>query len=795
MNLFLIAIGMNRRQTRYLMSRYPLIIVTSILFIFSSCIEGPEIVIDPQVGTEVQFGLSLEDGIKTRTVYGVETPTGFPVYWVHGDRVIIASPECLEGRNSARYEVACSTNVQSKADALNKVDAAGVQWGDSKTATFYSIYPAIGNDLSIKNGNVDATLTVASTQYAKISQSSTDNTTYAQPADMGNVIMYATASASNGDPVSLQYRPFSTVIEFQTKIKGMAAGEKPLTIQSITLSAPSTNIAGQFKFTFPQNENGSPSIAPINGTTSNSITIHFTENDEYKFVVSGQQTLKFKMCIMPIAGVSSMDGWKVVLATSAGNKSITLKSTDQDGKTTSLTPGKVHKIVLPELSYAATDWVYKNESWITSIPDYEKVYLTELSLPGAWYAGGKSSEGYQATDAIKELWTAGIRAFAVETKVGGGTSVNAHRNPEYILISGTGGNSDRSFQSGTNSLHPSETSKATVYKKITGSKEIGDLIEDIIDEITADQYAVLVLSYADGGESGRRYVDYGAWLQLLYEAYNGLGDQYKKRIFGYANGEMLNQTTTVKDVLNKLIIKVNIDENIAESGHIKWDATREDWSSGDYSYTYNDNLPSILSFNPFVSYLSSKDRPYYSKIYWKEWSDNYRVYTDAPNFTNGDFLWCFSSANRTSTDNSSDTTIPEYKDRKAALGAMMAKSKQIYEASTHNVWFYFNCGGTQATSDKDDNASPISFAKNMNYWLYDTVTAKLNSTDPSPLGIVMFNRCTDRNYMGPQIIEAIIKMNSRFYLKHEGDVDPERPITQFDDSLVGVDNWSTDFIQ
>ena len=125
----------------------------------------------------------------------------------------------------------------------------------------------------------------------------------------------------------------------------------------------------------------------------------------------------------------------------------------------------------------------------------------------------------------------------------------------------------------------------------------------------------------------------------------------------------------------------------------------------------------------------------------------------------------FSSANRTQADGGKDTTVPTYQNRKDALGAMMNFSKTVYDRSSHNVWFYFNCGGTQATSSTSKNPSPTDFAKTMNSWLLNTINAK---TDPSPLGIVMFNQCTSDTYSGPAIVKAIIEMNSKFYLKHAG---------------------------
>lgn len=99
----------------------------------------------------------------------------------------------------------------------------------------------------------------------------------------------------------------------------------------------------------------------------------------------------------------------------------------------------------------------------------------------------------------------------------------------------------------------------------------------------------------------------------------------------------------------------------------------------------------------------------------------------------------------------------------------MDHSKNIYDASTHNVWFYFNCGGTQATSSTSSNPSPTTFAATMNEWLLTTIKGKTNA---SPLGIVIFNQCTGDNatYHGADIIHEIIEMNSKFYLKHAGDV-------------------------
>ena len=724
-------------------------------------------------GDEVQFGLSLPG--KTKTIYGeenTETKT-FPIYWANGDKVKVASPQCQSGRNNAEYAVSVKTAKQSYADTLKRTGEYGVQWGSEEIADFYSIYPSTaGTTLNINGKTVTATLHVDATQFANTSSKKdayNKEYFYSQPAEMGNVVMYAKAeSVDKGATVELHYTPFSTVLEFELTAPGSTDEnhQADITIQSITLVAPTgTIIAGDFIFKFPTETNASPSVS-ADASGSNVITLHFLNNNQYTTKLNTSvQTLKAKMCVMPISGVKNLSGWKVEVATSAGTFSKTL--TEQTGE---LKPGLVHKIKLPQLKYGASEWVFKPGNWIPSLPDYGNIYLSELSLPGAWYAG--SDEAYQETSDIATLWNAGVRAFAVETKTSSSYTWNAtytdyYGVPQYISVSGTAGNSGFSYRFGTNSLHSDSKSDAKVYK--TDGTNISTVITNVAKQVSKDEYAVLVLSYADGGSSGMRYVDFGAWMKLLYDTYNTLDASVKTKI--YQNEVTSN--TTVKDVLGKLILKINVDENIAKEGYL---TVKDGWfSDKKYTYVYEDNLPAVFSYNPFIFQMNESDKysvPFFSNLSCRTWGDDtdtHRKYmraTEVQSLSNP-FVWCFSSANRTQEDTGTDGTIPTYANRKAALGAMMEYSKQIYEASTHNVWFYFNCGGTQATSQTSSSPSPspTAFATKMNKWLLDEINAK---TDPSPLGIVMFNQCTSDTYYGPAIIRAIIEMNSKFYLKHAG---------------------------
>ena len=693
------------------------IVSLALAFTVASCSDDMESPNHPaNTGDEVQFGAALS-GVDTRTVYGDETTTGFPIYWVQGDKVKVASPQC--GVKQAEYSVSVASETQNYATSLNKTGAAGIQWGTSETADFYSIYPSDGAALNIQGNNVTATLRVNATQYAKTTdKTGTDKKTYiyAQPAEMGNVVMYAkTANVSkSAEAVNLHYKPFSTVIEFEITAPATNSGnqQSAIIIQALTLTAPTgTTIAGDFTFNFPENDTSAPTIAAASGG-SNAITLHFLENNKYNTVLSTTKNMmKAKMCLMPVSGVSSLEGWTVAVNTSAGTFSKTLT-----GQTGGLKPGMVHKLKLPQLSYASDEWVYSLDNWITSLPDYKNIYLSEVSLPGAWYAG--SSEAYQATTDFTTLWNAGVRAFSVECRT------SSKLFSTRVVISGSGNNIGNAYIGGT---------------------EISSTIASIASAINRNEYGVLVLSYADGGSGGHRDEDHAFFISGIA---NEITQSGATNIY---TGE-ITANTTINDVLGKLIIKVNVDANIPIG-------------------TYANNMNALFSYNPFVQQIKSAggsfDTPYFSDLYWKTWNDSYKTYhTSMPN----GLTWCFSSANRTQLNSGTDTNIPKYEDRQAALKKMGDESKKIYDASTHNVWFYFNAGGTQATSI-DSKESPTEFAKVMNEWLLNSINTKIKNSEPSPLGIVMFNQCTGDNatYHGTDIIKAIIEMNSMFYLKHAGD--------------------------
>ena len=694
-------------------------------------------------GDEVQFGLSLQN---SRTIYGPEGASSFPIYWSQGDKILVASPQC--SRKEAEYGVT-PVSGQSYAEALTRTGDAGVQWG-STDADFYSIYPSRGASWeTISLDNVTAKLNILSVQNANLV---VENGTY-RAADMDNVIMYARkAGVENGTTVNLQYTPYSTVLEFQLKITQNMDTQGNLTtwgsvkVMSMTLTAPEgTAIAGDFTLKF--NGDNAPVIT-ANGNNTNSIKMDFATQP---MLDQKNQTLKAKLALIPISGIKNLDGWTVSFEVLEGTDTKTkIYTKELDDIEKELKPGLIHKVALPSIS-SETAWKPDMDAWITQLYDYKNIYLTELSLPGAWYAGAPTGEDYQATDNVATLWNAGVRAFAVECRTNSSNNIfSNYSNPISVVVSGTGRR-----LTGTDA-YTGGTAIRTLIKSIATQVENSVYTDENGEE--QGQVAVLVLSYADGGETGHREIDHNYFI-------NGVKTEITQSGATNVYDKEITANTTVSDVLGKLIIKINVDDNIPKS-------------------SYADDANMFFSYNPFLQQLKPAEnekvvdysKVLFSKMYCKKWDDSYRVITTV-NAT--DFLWCFSSANRTQVDTGTNTTIPTYAQRKTALGQMMEHSKDY--AESHNIWFYFNAGGTQTTSSEDKTTSGSAFATAMNPWLLNLIQLKANGgtdeegifgvkgayveSDPSPLGIVMFNYCTSDTYKGPSIISEIVYMNNKAKLQ------------------------------
>lgn len=724
-------------------------------------------------GSDIAFQLNLQSDPQTRTLYGEETNNAFPIYWVDQDQIIVASPQCAAGRNNALYQVTVPNATSHTATAVTKVNEAGVQWGDKLPANFYSVYPVAYNSSAsnvvrneIVNGTDNAVAHLNVRNYQTNIFTKENGKWVGTPIDRKSMtdlsanlknpdaLMYAQTRQTTDGNVQLTFKPFT--VAFNVTLQGYtvteALGTDPtVTIQEVAITAPEgTQLVGNFDATFNADGTSDPQVNTNVNTLSEPNVIHIptlSTVDGHYLTISQNESVTFNVFAIPTNKTIGSD-WTLTVRTTSGTFTRALTPGSGNGAA-NLIAGQMHKLNMPTFQVANT-FQFNQSSWIAQIP--RNVYLSELSIPGAWYA---SQSEYQGSVTYASLWSAGVRAFGIETRSSVPTRFEDTRN--HVVVSGTGDNSGN----------------------ITGNKYVGgtpivNVMRELITQLQShtNEYALLVLSYADGGSGGHNAEDYSYWLQGIYNEYNALTTTEK----GYVYSDAITPNTTVGDVVGKLIIKVNVGGNLP-GGNI---------TLGDYA----GNLPGLLSYTDIKWENSTANSSLISNLYWGSWSNDYmtNVSGTVESLDPNSLYWNYTVANRTST--ASGAGIPSYANRQGSITTILANSRAIYEAGHQNMWFFVGAGGTQATSSTSRNPSATAFASTMNKWINDKLVEKINGEDFSPFGIVMCNYITDATYTGPTIIENIIKMNRLFRLNRD-ESQPEWPGTTQQNSPANYSSFHT----
>lgn len=716
-------------------------------------------------GDEVVFAAKLNID-QTRTIYDGENAdkTGLKINWTNKDYIAVASPQCMAGRQTGYYKVnigdASSLNY---AVSLDKQGETGVQWGNADKANFYAVYPAASaNDIKVTGNSATANITVPSQQINFLPNNyspSTDGatTSYVLNPDnntMAGQFMYAQAKdQESGKPVELQFTPTATTL--MITFKGFRPNEdlipsSGVMIQNVTLTAPTgTNLAGSFNVKFNADAVTAPSITADNTkATSNSITattLYQTadgNNGQYLSLKPGQ-SFSIKILLNPVLSENLKigEGWTISIKT-AENGTYTKALTAAETANTTLVAGKVHKMNLPLITVSGDAWKFEgNESsWMAQIP--HNVYVTELSLPGAWYAWDGShtgkgnfitgrydtNEGYQkATATISELFKKGIRAFHVETRVGF-TSTGSRLDNATVVMNGTGNNGTRYYQNAT---------------------ALTDMINNMqsVLSTSSDEYAVLAINYSDGGSKSLGDDCKSIWvnkLQSILSSYNNIV---------FANE--ITPNTTVGEVRGKIIVLICIDAEVENN------ATT--WPNALFAYTDMKWESGSLNTS-LISPMKWKAWPYSTG---NTFGENVDITTVANN-ANSLYL-NYTLANRSynsTTETNLHNNLPSLLMRQNAISTIISNSDKIYATETHNTWYLIGAGGTTAqnTSGDSDTNGPSNVANSLNQYLLDQVNTKLNGNSPSPVGLVFINQATNDSYNGPALIKAIFDMNNKFYL-------------------------------
>lgn len=711
-------------------------VIPLLAFLASSCQDEEQASIQPATGDEVRFGASLEQNATTRTIYGeVQNNNAFPIYWVNGDKVLVYSPQCVPITN-AIYQVSAGEQ-QNYATSLDKTGENGLQWGESPTADFYSVYPAIDQNsedpsgAEIRNGN-SVVLTMPAQQdngYVN------NNGTLTVQPDMRACFMVAnTPDVQSGSTVELQYTPLSTAVRFT--LQGPTENE-PVGINYVRLYAPvGTNINGTFTADFSTvDSNGLPKLTATNGRRY--VTFNVADEHGTYLTLRSGESIELNAFLLLEGETTITSEWYIEVGTTGGQSFI--KYLDDSSTNVTLVPGKIHRLAgtLPPLT--PQEWDPAN--WMTNLQ--RNVYLSEISIPGSWYSLHNDYQMRTADQTFRDMivaqYNAGVRAFHLDTRWRGTTrSVIGDTYLDEVQDLGVLDDEDHSFN---------EYGVTGGDKYITmDAPSFTEALSQITTEVQNDEYMVVICTFAQGSANPEGY----DWRQAISNAC--------ARNNKIIEAKTLTENSVVQDVLGHVIVIVN-------------------------TYTPDEVPNSKCMFFDMGITLDASDwdlttHPYYQSPL---------IFDNSQSQLSGITMYG-THAQATVEGNSGETNdrgyMPTFGEREAMVQNILNWSSRNYadiDNYAHNAWMYIGLGGYVPASwalDRDDYSI---VSRTLNPWIDNIVTNMDNSSIYYPVGIVLMNHAT--NY--GTVVNSILQLNNKYRKAY----DPNRsPVdgSDIDDNGTGV---------
>lgn len=687
----------------------------------------------PTPGAEVKFGASLNETGVTRTIYGKENNNAFPIYWVKDDKVLVTSPQCQNGRNTAQYKVSVESDKQNYATSLDKTGATGVQWGKELTANFYSVYPA---DKASVQGTTFS-LTMPNVQRDILKLGSRKSKAY---ADMNACFMGAVSKdVPNGHDVNLTYKPLSTAIRFTLRGPSSAVGQtdSEVIISQVVLKA-NQPIAGDFTVDMSTPE---PTVK-LGSKTYNEITLYtYYPETGGNLTLGLNDEVELNAFVIPYKELEVNDNWKLEVTTAQGKVYTTsLKKGSGDGK---LMPGWIHRFKgqLPSLPAPTTDW--DPSRWMANVP--RNVYLSEISIPGSWnslnddYQDVNGSTEEMCKAAIDAQYKVGVRAFHIDTRW------TPKRNPHDIVTN------TFVFAPTIVRLGIAVGGATNNYgdEKLTRKDNLSfeNALEYIAFHVQPDEYMMVFCTFAQKSYEETE----GGWMQAVSDACAA-----DDRII---DARTISANTVVGDVLGKVIVIVNCAKDPSKI----------------------DNLPKgskcLFTYTPL-----ELDENRYKTQPWcmgaivncadaslNMYSAQAQIMASPMNAAKGYTV-------------SGRGYAPAWAERKQKTENILKWSLDNFQKKNyvHCDWLYNGLGGYLCTSGgKEVQDSQKEVAKKLNLWIDGKM--KLMAAKPTgeqtpyyPVGLVLMNYVTDKDY-GVPVVKGILSHNNKFRKAYDPDKDPLGP--------------------
>lgn len=688
----------------------------------------------PTPGAEVKFGASLNKTDVTRTIYGEENSNAFPIYWVKDDKVLVTSPQCLNGRNTAQYKVSVDTDKQNYATSLNKTGATGVQWGQADKANFYSVYPA--DNASVQGTTFSLTMPDVQRDLVQLD----NKKAY---ADMNACFMGAVRKdVANGSEVNLTYTPLSTAIRFTLRGPSPAQGQtdSEVIISKVVLKA-NQPIAGDFTVDMSTE---TPTVE-LGSNTYNEITLYtYYASTGGHLALRVGESVELNAFVIPHKELAVNPNWKLEVTTAEGVVYTTSLKGTGDGK---LMPGKIHRFLgqLPSLPAPTGEWDPSN--WMVNIP--RNVYLSEISIPGSWNslnkdfqyaADGSSTLGFSEAEqiaAIKAQYKAGARAFHIDTR----WKARSKKGPVTGLSVANGGDGRTYDMSGGKVMKDDNVTFKTVLNTITS-------------QVQPKEYMMVFCTFAQGSHEETEH----GWLQAISDVCASNSQ--------IVDGRTISANSVVGDVLGKVIVIVNCPKDPKDIGNLP------------------QNSKCLFTYTPItLDKTSYKDLPYATGTIKNCGDPALTMYSSQAqtmakltiNGNNG-----YDSHNR--------GYCPTLLERQTKSQEILNYSLQNYGKTDyeHAHWMYHGLGGYSLRQSailwedaSDDNQKAVAQA--LNPWIDGKIKKMSAHPDPSkeqtryyPVGMVLMNYVTDAVYGKPVLLD-ILSINNKFRKAYDPNKHPLDP--------------------
>lgn len=693
-----------------------LFLISSLAFLSCACQDDQETRPNPTPGEDVQFGGTINGENFTRTIYGEEVSNAFPIYWVQGDQVIVASPQCAITHGT--YQVPDEANNKDFAGEFTKIGDAGVQWGTASNADFYSVYPTKG--VTVGSNNTSFTMTMPTEQKNTIYQISENEKVFGVKPNMNDCFMYAkTTNMPNGSIVDLGYHPLSTAIRFTLHGPASSTGgnnQEPFIIQKIVLHAP-VAIAGEFTVELSGN---SPTITTNSQQYDVEIVPTYSESSAY-LTLGPDEQIELNAFIIPQSNIQVDNNWYIEFTLDKGTYRKNLGGTPSDGKEMTLKAGQIHR--LPELPPFDVDVTWDPADWMKNIP--RNVYLSEISIPGSWntlntdlqtITGGRSNEIINQYD-----W--GVRAFHLDLCWRTNKSTQLPGTASDITDMGVADGSGRcSIMRGLTDLGKGMTKNAMSFKT-----SIETVLSKLVDN--KNEYMVLFCTWAQDNYNR----DGHPWIQEIVDICKNC--EHNDLIM---DGRTINKNTVVGDALGKLIVIIASEEDVADqlSADSKCLITKMPLHliADQFSKKYNTDAIYNANGTTNIQFINTQSQRKATGSAYTKSGVGYCPTMDE----------CLTQVN-----NILDWSKDNY-------------SKQLFE---HNSWMYMGIGGfKQGQSGRPEQHENV--AQTMNGRVNEVInnmSARPTGTQTGyfPVGIILMNFVENATY-GKPVVNNILQLNTKY---------------------------------